>query len=69
MESEALQSSVDSCITDITEPVDRVLVQRVQNALKKTINCDRYEGGLKALCAICQLFRTYTFTGWPYGST
>lgn len=54
MESEALQSSVDSCIADITEPVDRVLVQRVQNALKKTINCDRYEGGLKAVCAICQ---------------
>lgn len=65
MESEALQSSVDSCIADITEPVDRVLVQRV----KKTINCDRYESGLKAVCAICQLFRTYTFTGCPYGST
>lgn len=59
MESEALQSSVDSCIADIMEPVNTVLVQRVQNALKKTTNCGRYESGLKAVPVVIIVHNLY----------
>lgn len=59
MESEDLQSSVDSCIADIIKPVNTVLVQRVQNALKKTTNCGRYESGLKAVPVVIIVHNLY----------